>query len=371
MKTNIPVAQPDISGNELKYLTDCIKSGWVSSIGNYITKFEKLFAEQINCKYAISTSNGTAALHLALVALNIGRGDEVIVPDLTFVATANAVTYTGAKPVLVDVESETWNIAAKKIVNKITRKTKAIIVVHLYGHPADMDLINSIAKKYSLIVIEDAAEAQGALYKSKPVGQLGDIGCFSFYGNKIITTGEGGMISLNNKKLASRILFLKDHAMSQRRRYYHPIVGYNYRMTNLQAAVGLGQLEKIKLFIKKKRENAVTYGSFLKDITDFILLPPEMPWAQSVYWMYSIVIKNPNRKNLRNKLMYYLKERGIDSRPFFVPLHLLPMYRQNDNFEVSSYIARNGINLPSSTLLKRDDICNICETIRKFFNKYC
>ncbi len=366
---NIPVAQPDISGNELKYITDCVKTGWISSIGSYITKFEKEFAKIIGCRYALATSNGTASLHLALLSLNIKEGDEVIIPNLTFVATANAVIYTGAKPILVDVERKTWNIDPHKIENKISKKTKAIIVVHLYGHPVNMDSVKRIARKYNLYIIEDAAEAHGALYKNRFIGSLGDIGCFSFYGNKIITTGEGGMITSNNKKLINKITFLKDHAMSIHRRYYHPIVGYNYRMTNLQAAVGLAQLEKFDEFIKKKRENASLYNSLLKDLTDSLILPLEMPWARSVYWMYSIILKTPTRYRLRNKFMGCLKNKGIDTRPFFVPMHALPMYRQKGDFKISTFLSKNGVNLPSSTLLTKNDIYYICKTIKKFFDK--
>lgn len=368
MPNKIPVAKPDLSGNELKYLINCIKDGWVSSIGTYISKFENLFTKLTNCKYAISTSNGTSALHLSLLGLNIKKGDEIIVPDLTFVATANAVSYTGAKPVFVDSTPEYWNIDPGKIEENITKNTKAILVVHLYGHPANTDQIEKIAKKYKLFVIEDAAEAHGAFYKNRPVGSLGTISCFSFYGNKIITTGEGGMITTNNKSLATRISFLKDHAMSAKKRYYHSIIGYNYRMTNLQAAVGLAQLEKIDSFTSKKRYNAALYNSLLKDLNDYVTLPPEMPWAQSSYWMYSIVLK-PTGNYTRNKLMSYLRKKGIDTRPFFIPMHLLPMYRQKGDFKISTLLSKNGINLPSSTLLSEKDIYYISKMIKMFFEK--
>ncbi|MDP3789898.1 MAG: DegT/DnrJ/EryC1/StrS family aminotransferase, partial [Candidatus Omnitrophota bacterium] len=240
----IPVSEPLLKGNELKYLTKCIKSNWISSAGNYVERFEKKFSRCCEAGYGIACTSGTTALHLALTGFGIGRGDEVIIPTFTMIATANAVSYTGAKPVLVDSEPRTWNIDPAKIEEKITRRTKAIIAVHTYGHPAEMDRIRAIAKRYRLFVIEDAAEAHGAEYKGKRAGSIGDAACFSFYANKIITTGEGGMITTNNKKFAEFTGNLRDHAFSKERHFWHKYLGYNYRMTNLQAAVGLAQAER-------------------------------------------------------------------------------------------------------------------------------
>ncbi len=366
----IPVSEPSIGDLELKYVTDCVKSGWISSLGSYIPVFEEKFAEFCKTKYGVSVANGTVALHLALVALGIGKGDEIIVPTLTFVATANSVLYTGATPIFVDSESETWNMDPIEIEKKITKKTKAIIVVHLYGHPANMGEILKIAKKHKLFVIEDAAEAHGALYMGKKVGSMGDVGCFSFYGNKIITTGEGGIVVCNNKKLVDSMRFLKDHAMSKTRKYFHPELGFNYRMTNIQAALGVAQMTKIEQFIQRKRQIAAIYSQHLKGIPG-IVLPPQAKWAENVYWMFSILIK-PESGISRDKMMDLLKEKGIDSRPFFVLNNTMPYFPvkvQRQKFPIAQTISDQGINLPSSVLLSDTDVKFIAETIKKIVNK--
>lgn len=356
----IPAAEPLIRGNELEYITDCIKSTWLSH-GKYIDLFEEKFAKFCGVKYATSVVNGTAALHLLLASLGIKPGDEVIIPDLTFVATANAVSYAGAKPILVDVERKTWNIDPAKIEEKITAKTKAIIAVHLYGHPADMDRINSIAKSRNIYVLEDACEAHGALYKGKKAGSLGYASCFSFYGNKIITTGEGGMIVSGDKSLINKASFLKSHAQAAKGIYHHSEIGFNYRFTNLQAALGLAQLENVDYVLQRKRENARVYKSLLKDI-DIIMLSPEEPWAKSAFWMYSIVLK---KDNLREKLMEKLIDLGIETRPFFEPMHNLPMYRQKGNFLNTVFLSGNGLNLPSGATLSAQDIEYVCDAVKK------
>lgn len=355
----IPVAEPDLSGNEKKYVDDCLDTTWISSLGKYITEFEQGFAAFCGVRHGVSVSNGTAALHLALAALNIKAGDEVIVPDLTFVASANAVAYTGATPVLADVDKKTWNIDPEKIREKITADTKAIMPVHLYGHPCDMEPIMELASKHNLFVIEDCAEAHGAEYRGKRVGSIGTIGCFSFYGNKIITTGEGGMCVTNDEKLAERMRFLKDHGMT-RPHYYHPEVGFNFRMTNIQAAIGLAQLERIDKFIAAKIRNAKLYRQLLSNVPG-ITFQPEEPYARSVFWLHSILVEDDFRCS-RGTLMKDLKAAGIDSRPFFIPMHELPPYRQ-DGFPVAAELSRKGINLPSSTLLTEDDIKKICSVI--------
>jgi perosamine synthetase len=358
----IPVSEPNLSGKELEYVEDCIKSNWISSIGKYVTKFEDLFAEFCGTNYAIATSNGTSALHLALLSLDIGSGDEVIIPDLTFVASANAILYCGASPVLADVNKKTWTIDTAKIEELITKNTKAIIAVHLYGHPCDMDVIRVFADKYNLRVIEDAAQAHGAEYENKRAGSLGDIGTFSFYGNKIITTGEGGMITTNDKTFNDKIRLLRDHAMSHTRRYWHDMLGYNYRLTNIQAAIGVAQMEQIDRFIEAKRKNASLYNSLLGSLSG-ITLPFEDPQCRNVYWMYSIVIEKEFGSS-RDEVMKKLKEKDIDTRPFFYPLHQLPMYKCNDIYPVSNELSRRGINLPSASTLTDADIQKVCAALK-------
>ncbi len=356
----IPIAEPLFAGNELKYVSDCVNSGWISSIGKYIKRFEEEFSNFIGTKYGIATSNGTTALHLSLVTCGIGKDDEVIVPTLSFIATANCVAYTGAKPVFVDSEPNTWNIDPEKIKEKLTSKTKAIIPVHLYGHPADMDPIMDLAKDHSLIVIEDAAEAHGAEYKKKKVGGLGDAGCFSFFGNKIITTGEGGMITTNDEEIMKKAMMLRDHGMSKEKRYWHPQIGYNYRMTNMQGAVGLAQTERIHEYIEIRRKNAELYNNHLGDISG-ITTPPEMEWAKNVYWMYSILID----KVPRDEFTAILLDNGIDTRPFFYPMHTQPPYRDQSNEEltVADDLSKRGFSLPSAPTLKEDQIDYICRII--------
>lgn len=368
MRTFIPIAEPFLGKEEEKLVVEGIRSGWISSIGKYIDQFEKEFAKFTSSKYAITTSNGTAALHLAVVASGIGPGDEVIIPSMTFVATANAVSYAGAKPIFVDSELESWNIDPEKIKEKINRRTKAIIPVHLYGHPANMGPILKVAKKYSLWVIEDAAEAHGAMYKGKKVGSMGDIGCFSFFGNKIITTGEGGMITTNNKKIADRIRFFRDHGASKKRRYYHPRLGFNYRMTNLQAALGLAQLKKVKKILAKKIEIAKSYKKYLQQLVPEIVLQPEASWANNVFWMYSILIPKKGKKN-RDFLINELKRYGIDSRPFFFPIHKLPRYKAQDILPIADFLGHTGLNLPSSPNLEEDQVKFISNKIIEIWQK--
>jgi len=367
MPTLIPVYQPDLSGKELEYVTDCVKSGWVSSLGKYVELFETSFAKFCGVKHAIALSNGTVALHLALVLKDIGPGDEVIVPDLTFVATANVVRHTGATPVLVDSDPETWMIDPDQIEAKITSKTKAIIPVHLYGHPANMGAIMKLAKKHGLYVIEDAAEAHGAEYRGKRVGGIGDIGAFSFYGNKVITTGEGGMLVTNDDLLAEKARFLKDHAMSKEIRYWHPEVGYNYRMTNIQAAIGLAQFERIDSLLSRKIEIALAYKKSLAGCRG-VVVQPQAEWAKNIYWMFSILVTDESRLN-RNELMSSLLEQGIDSRPFFFPIHQMPPYLGClGDYPVADDLSRRGINLPSFPALKDEQVKYIGDTICRLCN---
>ena len=359
----IPVAEPFIGSRELELVTECVRSTWVSSCGEYITRFERGFAEYCGTSYGVVTSNGTTALHLALAVLGIGPGDEVIVPALTFVATANAVAYTGATPVFVDSDPYTWNMDPADVRRKITSRTRVVIPVHLYGNPVDMAAITKLAREFDLFVIEDAAEAHGAKYRGQRVGGLGDIGVFSFYGNKIITTGEGGMLLTDNPEWAERAAWLRDHAMSREKRYWHAAVGYNYRMTNLQAALGVAQLERIEGFISAKRRNAALYNDLLRDVPG-LTLPPEAPWATSVYWMYSVLLDRDS-KLTRDGLVKGLKEQGIDSRPFFCPVHTLPPYRYCRGLPVAEDLSSRGINLPSGVTLTEEGIRRISGAVRE------
>jgi perosamine synthetase len=363
-RLRLPVAEPLLAQKELAYVTDCIVTNWISSTGKYVNQFETLFAGFCNCRHAVATSNGTTALHLALVALGIGPGDEVIVPSLSFIATANAVTYTGAKAVFVDSEKHTWNIDPHLIEKTVTPKTRAIIPVHLYGHPADMDPILAIARRHKLFVIEDAAEAHGAEYKGKKVGSLGDMGVFSFYGNKIITTGEGGMITVNDAALTEKIRILRDHGMSTTRRYWHPVLGFNYRMTNIQAAIGVAQVERIDSILQAKLEITRLYHGQLKGIPGLVL-PPQASWAKNVYWLYSLVVEKEFGLS-RDDLMKELSALQIDSRPFFPPIHQQPIYNTGQKLEVCEELSRQGLSLPSSAGLQAHEVARVCTAIRKF-----
>ena len=357
----IPVAEPLLAGKELEYVTDCIKSGWISSLGEYALQFERDFAQYCGVRHGVATINGTAAIHLLAATLNIGPGDEVIMPSLTFVATANGVRYTGATPVFVDSEYETWNIDPQKIAAAITPRTKAIMAVHLYGHPADMDPLRELADAHGLWLLEDAAEAHGACYKNQRVGGLSDAAIFSFYGNKILTTGEGGIIVTNNKAWAERAFFLENHGRNSDNPYWHPEIGYNYRMTNIQGAIGLAQLERVDELLAVRRQNAARYSERLAGIPG-LTLPPETSWAKNVYWMYSVVVGDAFGLT-RDELRSSLRENSIDSRPFFYPAHTLPMYNTGQSLPVAEDLGRRGLNLPSGATLTTDQVDHICDTI--------
>lgn len=362
-RVHVPVAEPQFGESELRYVSDCILTGWVSSSGKYVKRFEDDFSQFCTTKYAASSSNGTTALHLCLLALGIGPGDEVLVPSLTFIATANAVTYTGAKPVFIDSEYKTWNIDPSKLEEAINHRTKAIIPVHLYGHPADMEPILAIAKRHNLAVVEDAAEAHGALYKGEKVGSIGDLGMFSFYGNKIITTGEGGMIVSDNHDLIDRIRLIRDHGMDPENRYRHNVLGYNYRLTNIQAALGVAQMERIDKIIEKKRENAALYNKALENIKG-VTLPPEAPWARNIFWLYSILVDDDIFGQTAKQLGEKLRDKGIDTRPLFPPVHLQPIYNTEQTLPVCEKISERGISLPSSVNLSEREINLIVKEIK-------
>lgn len=344
-KTHItPVAEPSLKGNEFKYLSDAFLSTWISSKGKYIDKFESEFANYIGTKHGVTTSNGTTALHLALKALKIGRGDEVIVPDLTFAATINCVLHAEATPVIVDVNKDFWTICPDEIEKAITPKTKAIIPVHIYGQPAEMDKIMAIAKKNNLYVVEDCAESHGASFNSQTTGTFGDISCYSFFGNKIITTGEGGMCLTNNPHLDERMRMLRDHGMSKTKRYWHDEVGFNYRITNLQAAIGVAQLEKIEQILLEREAIEKKYMNILAQIPFIEWQKTNDARRQKVVWLVAAIIN----EGKRDEFIKLLRDNLIDVRPFFYSLGEMDIYKKylfsNKN---SLEISKKGINLPT------------------------
>ncbi len=342
----IPVASPDLKGNELNYLMDAFLSTWISSSGSYINKFEQDFSHFCECAYGVAVSNGTVAIHLALEALGIGKGDEVIVPDLTFAATANAVFHAKAKPVIVDVDEKSWTISISEIEKAITPKTKAIIPVHLYGQPCDMDEIMLLAQKHNLFVIEDCAEAHGAKYKGKMVGSFGHISCFSFFGNKIITTGEGGMCVTNDPILDAKMRMLRDHGMSKEKKYWHEEIGFNYRMTNLQASIGCAQLERINEILETRKQLELRYRDALSDVK-VVEFQTVFSDREKITWLVSALI--PEK---RDQAIAALHEAGIDARPFFYSLGIMPPYKDfvfsNNN---SIKLSESGINLPTNAFV--------------------
>ncbi|MFZ0549044.1 MAG: aminotransferase class I/II-fold pyridoxal phosphate-dependent enzyme [Candidatus Promineifilaceae bacterium] len=362
----LPVMEPSLGGNELKYVADCITSNWISSQGRYVREFERIFADYIGVSHALTTSNGTTAIHLALAALEIGPGDEVIVPDLTFAAPANVVIHCGATPVFVDVNEETWTIEVEEIEQAISENTKAIIPVHLYGHPSDLDPLMAIAAKYDLVVIEDCAEALGATYKGCRVGNIGRVGCYSFFANKIITTGEGGMVTTNDSELANKMAILRDHGMNKEKRYWHLYPGFNYRMTNLQAAIGLAQMERIDDFLSYRQEVVERYNQHLSEIPG-IILPPAKNWATNIHWLYSIVVDDTLTGINRDELARGLAEAGIETRPFFYPLHQQPPYQPQDQdaFPVATRLSASGLSLPTANDIRVEDVDKVCAAIER------
>lgn len=361
----IPVSQPALIGREKEYVLDCLESNWISSNGKYVELLERKFAAYLGVRHAVACSNGTAALHLALLALGIGPGDEVIVPTLTYVATANAVTYTGAYPVLADCEPDTWNLDPAKIESLITPRTKAVVPVPLYGHPCDMSAILELARKYRLYVIEDAAEALGSRYKGQLCGTMADISTFSFYGNKTITTGEGGMVVTDDDGLAARIRLLKGQGMDLKKRYWFPILGYNYRMTNVQAAIGCAQMENIGDFLEKRLQIAEWYADALSGIRG-ITLPIVKNYANHSWWMFSILVDDKFGMS-RDALIDRLEQFGIETRPFFYPMHFMPVYEGSNRCDLinSSLVSVRGLNLPTYFNLTRDLILEIANSIKK------
>ena len=365
----LPVMEPSLGGNELRYVSDCISSNWISSQGLYINRFEETFRAYHSIEHSLSTSSGTAALHLALLALGVGRGDEVVVPNLTFAATANAVLHCGATPVFVDVDRETWTLDPSALDGAINSTTRAIIPVHLYGHPCNMDPIMRIAQRYNIPIVEDCAEALGAEYKGRLVGTFGTIACFSFFANKVITTGEGGMVITRDGDLHEKMTILRDHGMSRKKRYWHLVPGFNFRLTNLQAAVGLAQMERINDFIDLRLKLAEMYDLRLADL-EGVRLPPRAPWAKNIYWLYSIIIDDASDVT-RDDLAQKLRDLGIETRPFFYPLHEQPPYKTNSkqSFPVSSWLSERGLSLPTASSVRSEDVDRVCRTIREVISR--
>lgn len=359
-KYKINVYKPIFVGNEKKYVNDCLDDVWISGTGKFVDLFENEFAKYVGVKNAITVANGTVALHVALLALGLGEGDEIIVPTFTYIASVNAIKYCNADVVFVDSLAKNWQIDPQDVLRKITKKTKAIMVPHLYGSCAEMDQICKIAKDHNLCVIEDAAEAFGTLYKNQHVGTFGDVATFSFFGNKTITCGEGGMVVTNNNELSDKIRRLKSQGLSKTREYFHDLVGYNYRMTNIAAAIGLAQLEKADQIIAKKRQIANFYRSEFSRSKE-LQFYPELQDVFNSYWMCSLLFES---EELKNRIRKCLDDNGVETRPLFCPAHLMPIYGNLGGvFDVASDISSRGINLPSGAGLTEEELKYITKII--------
>ncbi len=362
----IPLSIPHLCGNEWKYIKECLDTNWVSSAGKFVDLFEEKFREFIKAEKTVVTMNGTSALHLALMASGIKPGDEVIVPSLTFISPVNAIRYVGAEPVFADVCRDTYVMDVNRLEELITPKTRAVLPVHIYGHPVDMDPLMDISKKYGLTVIEDATESLGSTYNGKHTGTIGHMGCFSFNGNKLMTTGAGGMLATNERSLGDYIKYLSNQTktVTENGSFYHEEIGYNYRMPNILAAMGLAQLENIDDFIGIKKKNAMQYGRLLKDVKG-ITLPTRKAWAENVNWLYSILVEDDYHID-RDSLIKEFRAKGIETRPFFMPVHTMPPYRRcrRGDLCVTQDIAQRGVNLPSSVSLTEEQIKYICDVIK-------
>lgn len=360
----IPVYQPYFSGREKEYVNQCLDSTWISSKGEFIGRFERGFADYIGAEYATSVCNGTVAIHLALEALGIGAGDEVIVPTLTYVASVNTIIQAGATPVFVDSLEATWQIDPEDVKRKITSKTKAVMVVHLYGLPCEMDAITEICKTHGLLLVEDCAEAFGTRYKGQHVGTFGDVATFSFFGNKTITTGEGGMVVAKDHAVIDKAFHLKNQGVSQTREYWHDVVAYNYRMTNICAAIGLAQLEQVETILAKKRQIATWYKEGLVGLP--LKTHDEHPGTTHSFWMCSIALDDAS---LRDPLRDYLKREGIETRPLFFPAHTMPHCAVNQSFPVAESLSARGINLPSWPGMNESMVGSVIKAVRAFWRR--
>ena len=373
----IPVNEPLLEKREEELVVECLRSGWISSAGKFIEDFEQRWADYCGRRYGIAVSNGTAALQLAFACIGLKPGDEVILPTFTIISCALAVIYNGGVPVLVDSDPRTWCMDVKQVKDKISQKTRAIMPVHIYGHPVDMNPLELLAEKHGLAIIEDAAEAHGAEYLSernatnsvwRRCGSFGTLSCFSFYANKLVSTGEGGMVLTDDAELADRARSLRNLAFQPNRRFYHEELGFNFRLTNLQAALGVAQLEKIDEIVARKRWMGRTYNRLLKDI-DGLELPPEEPWARSVYWMYSVVLSEKIGVDA-SQFAQRLRQREIETRPFFLGMHEQPVLHKRGLFVEESYpvaerLARRGLYLPSGLALTEEQLTRVCEVVHE------
>jgi len=367
-KSFIPVNEPLLDGNELKYVTEAIETGWISSEGPFVKEFEEKFSQRVNRKYGIAVANGTAALEIAVKALRIGPGDEVIMPTFTIISCASAIVKAGATPVLVDSDPITWNMDVTKIEDEITSKTKAIMAVHIYGLTVDMDPLLKIAKKHNLMVIEDAAQAIGQTYKNKPCGSFGDVSVFSFYPNKHITTGEGGMIVTNSESIAEKCTSLRNLCFKKEQRFIHDELGWNYRMTNIQAALGLAQLEKLDIHLEKKRLIGNSYSNLLTKVKGLQLPLRKSNYSDNLYWVFGLVLKKPLKLTGKDLMNEFAKLK-IGTRPFFWCMHEQPVFTKMGLFNgekhpVSEELARNGIYIPSGLSLNKTQIINVSNALK-------
>lgn len=364
----IPVCEPLLGGRELEYVTKAVSAGWISSSGGYVKEFEEAFAKYLDVPCAVTTTSGTAALHLALVAAGIGPGHEVIIPSFTMIATAFAVCYTGAKPVFVDAEAASWNIDVGQIEAKITPATKAILPVHVYGHACDMDALDALARRHQLLVIEDAAEAIGSRYRGKLCGAIGDMSCFSFFANKLVTTGEGGMVAARDERFAEKLRYYKNlcFPLHGPRRYLHDEIGFNYRMPNVLAAIGLAQLERADFYLERRRSNAAYYDERLRGLRG-ITTPPSLEYTLNSYWMYGILIEEDFGLT-RDEVMQQLHAAGIDTRSFFVSMHRQPALAKygcdvSGAYPVTDALSQKGLYLPSGSGLREEELSRVVETL--------
>ena len=365
----IPIYSPSIGRLEAEKLAHCVETGWISSQGAFIKEFENEFAAWNGMTHGVSTSNCTTALHLALVAMGVGKGDEVLCPNLTFIAPANMIKWSGAVPVLVDIEEPSWGINPSLIEQKITKKTRAIIVVHPFGHAADMDPIIEIAKRRNLAVIEDVAEAPGATYKGKQLGTFGDISCFSFFANKIITTGEGGIALSCDPALDKNMRIYRDHGMSREKRYVHVVSGFNYRMTNMQAAVGVAQLQRLDNVLELRSKQEQRYIKLFEDNPRAVWRPKSV-WCDTVHWMSTITLRH---EELRTPLLKYMIKTNIDARQMVYPVHMAePFAKDNDpaEFPVSRLVSLRSIHLPSSLDLEEADQSRIADLVQNWLHQH-
>ena len=364
----IPVCEPLITSRDIELVNDALASGWISSAGKYLDLFEASWANYCGMPYGVAVSNGSTALDIAVDLLNLEAGDEVIMPTFTIISPAQSVVRAGGVPVLVDSNPGSWQMDVDQIEGRITSRTRAILVVHIYGHPADMDPIMALAKKHGLTVIEDAAEVHGAEYKGRRCGGLADISTFSFYANKLITTGEGGMVLVKSREHAERARSLRNLCFQPGRRFYHETLGYNYRMTNVQAAMGAGQIERIEETIARKREIAHAYDAAFSNIPA-LQIPSEMPWARNVYWVYGIVL-GEERETDAVRVMSHLLSRGIETRPFFLGMHEQPVFHdmglfRNEHYPVSERLARRGLYLPNGLTISSAQIAEVADAVRE------